>query len=489
MRVLLIDPISHRGLSAEDYAGGTFKPDMGLIYLGTFVKTKRAANVMVADMHSTRTGYDGLASLIKNFRPDLVGITAKTFNILGAYQAAALVKEICSDSIVLLGGAHGSALPEYTLNECRDIDAIAIGEGEDSFLDAYDRLSKGYRSPEDLFDSLPGFVWRKSHGQVVENSKRDLISDLDLLPLPDLSLVNYKVYQRVYNAERHKFQHIFPVFASRGCPFNCPFCMPLHTRRYRVRSVASLIEEIDVLHRKHGAERIYFEDSLFGAKKSWFEEFCLEYSKKGLNKKVQWGFETRIDTAHPEMFKLAKSAGCLNTFFGAESGSEYVRRKSNKPFTTEDILEKITAAKDAGLEVSMSLILGLPYETKETIEETLHLLDAAPCDYSGMNILDAYPGTAVFDMVDKGEGGLRWISGKRMNWDAYSRRAPMVEVNDLSADDLLKAHERATKILITKQRRNRKAMFRKRIAYAMELMRTDRPRLLRYLIDTFRGKK
>lgn len=189
------------------------------------------------------------------------------------------------------------------------------------------------------------------------------------------------------------------------------------------------------------------------------------------------------------MFKHAKEAGCIYTFFGVESGSERVLRKAKKNYSTGEIFEKVTAAKQAGITTSISIILGLPYETKETIEETLRLLEDLSSDKEAINILGLYPGTEAFEMADRGEGGLRWIEGKRMNWAAYSMGEVMAEVNDLSASDIIAYRMRAMKLVTRKARKSRFELYRKRWAYAIELFGNDRPKLWGHLKSTVKGIK
>lgn len=490
MNVMLINPISLSGKSSEaEYKYKSTTPYMGLIYIATYLKSKTDAKVLLLDMTIDSLSFQEIASVAKDFQPSIVGISSKTFTILTTYKLAGIIKSVDPKTIILVGGAHPTALPEHTLNECRNIDAVIIREGEHTMLDLYNRMKGGYDLPDDIFTDIEGIVWTNKSGEAVVNKTRSLIQNLDSLPFPDLSLVNYNNYARDYNPNKHRFQHVYPVFGSRGCPFNCVFCTPLHTRSHRVRSVDNILDEIELLNKKHGAKWVYFEDSLFCTKKAWFADFCNKFMARGLHKKVQWGFETRIDTSDIEMFKHAKEAGCIYTFFGVESGSERVLRKAKKNYSAGEVFEKVTEAKQAGITVSISIILGLPYETKETIEETLRLLEDLPSDKEAINILDLYPGTEAFEMADRGEGGLRWIEGKRMNWAAYSMGEVMAEVNDLSASDIIAYRMRAMKLVTRKARKSRFELYRKRWAYAIELFRNDRPKLWGHLKNTVKGIK
>ncbi|OQX51835.1 MAG: hypothetical protein B5M53_10210 [Candidatus Cloacimonas sp. 4484_209] len=490
IKIVFIDPPSLSGSHSEDLRDKPVTPNMGLIYLATYLHSRfKEVNVNLIDMVANNYNYQDVLKIVKNINPHIVGITSKTFNILMAYKIAEGLKSLSKEIVILVGGAHPTALPEETLSECVHIDAVVRREGELTIGEIVERFSKGCRS-YDLFEGVKGVTFRNRDGGITAEPDRELIPNLDSLPFPDFSLVDYKKYDKVYNSVRNRFEHRYPIFSSRGCPFNCTFCMPLLTRRYRIRAPEGVVEEVSYLNKRWGTQQIYFEDSLFGLKRKWFEDFCEMYIKKGLHRLVQWGFEIRIDTAYPLMFEKAKEAGCIYIFFGVESGSELVLRKANKKYTKDQIFQIIKSAKDAGIaEIFASFIFGLPYETMETVQETLDLLEMLPIDNAAINILDVYPGTETFRMADTGQGGLQWIEGKRMNWDSYSRCEPQVKVNDLSPQDLIQIREKALKVLAKKRKRVNFAYAKKAINYFFYLLQTNPKRLLRYMGKSFKGHK
>ena len=491
MNVLLIDPPTTTGLVSEK--GGRNKlstPFMGTLYIGTYLKVKHGAEVKVVDPQVMNLNVRSINNLVQSFQPDLVGITAKTFNCLGAFRVAEYIKKKKPDTVIVAGGAHPTALPDQTLQECPYIDAIVRQEGEHPFEEIYCRLEKEQTFSEEIFMDIPGVIFRTHQGDIIDNGESEFIYDLDSLPFPDLSLVDYSKYAPVYNPVKRKLQRCYPVFGSRGCPFNCSFCMPLLGRKHRVRSIENILDELELLYKKHGARRVYFEDSLFSSRKKRFEEFCEEYTSRGLHKKIQWGFETRIDTITPEEFRMAKEAGCIYTFFGVESGNEVVLKKNNKFYSRDSIISKVYSAKHAGIaEVNVSIIFGLPYETKETVQDTLSLLEIIPCDNASVNILDIYPGTMVAEMITKGEGGLRWVKGREKGWDKYSRETVMVEVNDLTESDLIDAMEKARRIMSKRNSKKKVARLFKMWAYSKELLMNDPKTFVSYAKETLAGKR
>lgn len=489
MNVLFIDPVTNFGHVDEGEGRNKLdSPSMGLIYIATIIKKRYGANVKIIDHQNF--DFEQLTELLQSFKPTLVGITSKTFNILGAFGVAKTIKQSNGNIVIVVGGAHPTALPEQTLIDCPHIDACILREGENPFEQIYLRIRKKV-PPTELFIDIPGVVFRQNDGSIKNNGEGELIKDLDSLPFPDMSLVDYSKYARVYTPSKHKLEHVYPVFGSRGCPFDCSFCMPLLGRRHRMRSVDGIIEELIGLHRNHGASRVYFEDSLFSSNSKRFEEFCEKYKSNGLDKKILWGFETRIDTITFEELKMAKESGCIYTFFGVESGSEHVLKKNNKKYTRDSIISKVYSAKRAGIdEVNISIIFGLPYENSRTIQETLSLLEILPCDNAGINILDIYPNTRVAEMVSKGEGGLRSLNNNsQTKYQNYSRRSVMVEVNDLSSSDILAATRKAQEIMARKKSKRSISYLRKLYAYSIEFLKEDPRQFMRYSKEVLTGRR
>lgn len=141
MNVMLINPISLSGKSSEaEYKYKSTTPYMGLIYIATYLKSKTDAKVLLLDMTIDSLSFQEIASVAKDFQPSIVGISSKTFTILMTYKLAGIIKSVDPKTIILVGGAHPTALPEHTLNECRNIDAVIIREGEHTMLDLYNRM-------------------------------------------------------------------------------------------------------------------------------------------------------------------------------------------------------------------------------------------------------------------------------------------------------------------------------------------------------------
>jgi radical SAM superfamily enzyme YgiQ (UPF0313 family) len=167
--------------------------------------------------------------------------------------------------------------------------------------------------------------------------------------------------------------------------------------------------------------------------------------------------------------KMAKEAGCVYVYFGIESASDIVHKYLGKADTKGKISNAINIYRKAGIcEINSSFIFGLPYETSETAKETLAFIKEAPLDDININLLDVYPGTELYSMVEKGVGGIRWIPEKKDKWDACGRTLVKTYVNDLDFVEKLEAlYIKALQIREEKYNRNYYSYLKRIIKFAM----------------------
>lgn len=442
-KIMLITPGNLANQDSEGGRGVVYSPNLGLTYLASYIEKLHGDKVEVAIVETVPEHLsDGdLKKKLVDFRPDMVGISSKTFNILSAYRLLRMVKAIDPSTVTVLGGAHGTAMPEHTFTECSELDIIVRGEGELPFAAIVSRVLEDRR---DELEGIASITYRTNAGEIKSNSGVSLLTDLDVVPFPRYDKYDLKNYGMGNNPVTGAKENFFSVFASRGCPYFCTFCMPLLTRQVRKREPAKIVEELNFLINEMQAKFVYFEDSCMTTDNKWFEAVCDEFISSGIDKKISWGFETRVDVVTKKLFEKAARAGGVYVNFGLESGSDYILERNKKNFQTKDILASVRMAKEAGIKlIHGSFILGLPFETHKTINETLNFVESLDIDMIPINIVDIYPGSELFNMVERGEGGIRWLPGLRYNWEIYERNRCQTEVNDLTEADLMDYYKKA----------------------------------------------
>jgi radical SAM superfamily enzyme YgiQ (UPF0313 family) len=428
MKVLLIDP-GHRYLEKDMKVVKPY-PHIGLCYLATYLLSKDI-EAKVLDIGAHELNEKEVEEQIRSFEPDIVAITSMTFLMPEIYELSKKIKQMSADIVIVLGGAHPTAVPKLTLEECAEIDVIIRGEGEEVLYNIVKALEKG--NFKENLKSISGINFRHEN-QIVSNPNQEYIHNLDSLPFPDWSLFDYNKYFKMPSKRFDEPISMYQISGSRGCPYTCAFCYPLHGRQVRYRTPENVVNEMQWIFEKFGARHIDFTDSTATVDKERFNKLCNLINERGLNKELEWVFETRVDVINRDILKGAKRAGSELVYFGLESGDDFILKNAHKNINTKMSEDAVRMAVEEGLKVKVSFILGHPYETVESAKRTLEFAQKLKYNYGidmYFNIIDIYPGTQLFEYVDQGVGGTNWIEGIRNNWKCYNRAAPMIEVNDL----------------------------------------------------------
>jgi len=358
---------------------------IGLLYMAAVLEANGHA-VEVLDCGAAQLEWEELRLAIKRAGPDLVGITSTTPSFLNAVQTSKLVKEISPEIPVILGGYHPTFFFQEILERVPSVDMVSRGESEFTLME----LANGHPR-----EKILGLSYRTSSGSLKNNPDRDFISDLDVLPFPSRHLVN----QYQYGSMGGIFQMAHPrrytsLFTSRGCPYACRYCCvsAYSKRTFRTRSVENIEEEVIHLV-KEGIDSIYIQDDNFAVnpRVPMICEMLKSY-------KVKWFCLARVDM-NPEYFRVMAEAGCRGIYFGVESCSQRVLDYYRKKTTVEQVKTSITRAKEAGLEVLVTLMVGAPVETWEDVFLNRNILTRLDIDALELNILTFFPYTDLWEEV------------------------------------------------------------------------------------------
>ena len=377
---------------------GTVLPPLGLLYMGAELE-KQGFKVNILDTQINNWSTRSIVGYCQNTKPDVIGIYCNTSNYRHALELAREIKaNFSSERPVIFGGPHVTIRPLEVLNN-DPVDYIVIGEGEKTVVELMAVLNSN-----DLgkLSEVKGIGFKKD-GKLVINPPRELIEDLDSIAFPARHLVPLDKYKPSPN--QYKRFPMTTMIASRGCPFGCTFCNveTIWTRRYRIRSVKNVIEEIKHLINNYGIKEINFWDDVWGLNKQWIEEFCDTILREGLD--LTWCCECRVDTIDRKILKKMKKAGCWSIFFGIESLNKEILEAINKKITIEQITSALKWTKEAGIETRANFILGLPRENPEKVRKMLKMLCKINPDYVKFNMLTPYPETVLYKEIKQGKWG------------------------------------------------------------------------------------
>ncbi len=362
MKVLLVNPpLTLHKLWGKFEKVANVIPPLGIGYIAA-VAEQAGFDVEIIDGVPLQIPYPKLEEMIVAKQPRVVGITSTILSSREAATTAEIVKRRLPDAVCVGGGPHITSVPEVAMRD--PYDAVALGEGEYTFLEVCQLVANGSRD----FSSVKGLVYRLD-GDVKYTAPRGNIMDLDELPLPARHLFPPLT---AYNPLPASWRLWPPVhlFTSRGCPFACNFCdRTVVGKKFRAKSAGRVLEEIEDCLTRHGAREIRFFDDTFTIDRERAAGVAEGILRRGWT--FPWTVRTRVDMIDKELLALFKRAGCWQILFGLESGDERMLRALDKGVCMEDNIRAMEWAEEVGMAVRADFIIGAPGETRESIRKTI----------------------------------------------------------------------------------------------------------------------
>jgi radical SAM superfamily enzyme YgiQ (UPF0313 family) len=414
------------------YADWYRRPVLGIAYLAACLEASGfECKIFDAYFHSWSEAE--LLARTKEYRPDAVGVTAMTHEIVQAGRLASQLRRQL-DVPIVIGGCHVTALPERTLAEFPAFDYGVYGEGERTFFEVLEHLRQGIdRDPNEI----KGLVYRRG-SKIFINAPRPFLTSAELDTLP------YPVFHDYYDENRQALvgKHSYYVMiTSRGCPYSCAFCMQVLGRSVRRRSPQNILEELEHAISAYGAHTIDFADEIFLSDRPETHELLQLMTERGFPKRIRWSGLARANLVTGELVNLAKKAGCYRLEMGVESGDDGILKAIRKGITTEQVKRAVSLIKEVGISLETYFILGHPNETKETLRKTVDLATDLNTDRIAVGLMVPYPGTKIFDMAVRGDGGYRLLSQDWTQYDKYCTK--VLEIEGLPHEELVKWQRRA----------------------------------------------
>ncbi len=415
MQIALINPPPKQVVQEHEKPN---YPSISIGYLYSYLKSKQV-NVLAIDAPFEGWGQKEIDEILRKFDPDVIGFSAMTIRIKQAAKSAFHLKKLFPNAIILIGGAHVTVTPAETLRDFPIFDIGIVGEGEITLYELLTNLSGHDLSFHNL-KKIRGIVFRLG-SQIIQNEPRDFIQNLDSLPFP------------AYDYIVRKFKY-YPIYTSRGCPFQCIFCCRILGNQIRIRSPENVIEELDLAVKKYRTKFVQICDEVFTLPLTRAKEICDLLVLKGLNKKIKWIALSRVTGVDQDLFYKMKNAGCMKVEFGVESGNEMMLKRIKKGIRIFDVKKTINMAKNARLNTTSYFILGHPYETKHSIEETINLATNLNTTEVAIGIMVPYPGTEIYRMALKSEGNYIPLS---KDWEDFDKQiGNALELRNLSRRQL-----------------------------------------------------
>jgi anaerobic magnesium-protoporphyrin IX monomethyl ester cyclase len=411
VNTLLVNPPPLKGV----YQHQLYLP-IGLAYLASVLE-ENDQEVTVIDCPALEMDHEKLKTKLASIEPKMIGITSMTPTIQSGLLSARIAKEVCPEATVVLGGPHATFMDEQILNKEEAVDVVVRGEGEQTLLELAQNVSNS-----NALNRIEGITFRKN-GQPIRTPNRPFIQDLDDLPRPaykHFPLEKYRLFGR----------RMLPIITSRGCPSQCSFCTTsrIFGKKFRARSPKNVVDELEWLKNVHGADAFTFYDDTFTLDKKRALEICEEIKKRKIDR--PWDCQTRVSQVSKEILKKMKEANCQQIFFGVESGCQKILDAVKKGTSVEQNEMAIRLAKEMGLFVAVSVIVGYPGETKDMVQQTIDLITRTEPDDVYICVATPYPGTELREIIEN----MGWEISN--DWKLYDTTMPVFKNPNLSNEDI-----------------------------------------------------
>ncbi|HOD11885.1 MAG TPA: radical SAM protein [Candidatus Omnitrophota bacterium] len=322
---------------------------------------------------------------------DVVILLTSTMTVNEDAEVLAQLKSVNPKLISIVFGSHPTFLPEETLTK-KGIDIAVRRESEYIIRD----LVRAFTKNDNSWKKVPGIAFREGTTSVV-NPDYPLIENLDALPFPDRAMLDPSVEYFNPIIKRAPFT---TIYTTRGCPGKCTFCSSpsFYGRKIRFRSAKSILEELRII-KKMGYREVFFRDEFFPVSKERTRELCEAMISEKMD--LTWICSARVGTIDEETMRLMKKAGCHMIRFGAESGVQKILDNVKKEIQVDATRATFASANRVGLSTHAHMMIAMPGETKETIEQSIQFAKEINPTVVTFGVMTPYPGTEVYEEVRK----------------------------------------------------------------------------------------
>lgn len=301
---------------------------------------------------------------------------------------------------IVAGGEHATALPEYTLRDCKEIDFVISGEGEMAFLEFVYRLRFG-ESARGV-----GGVSYLEDGVFKQTGLSPRSIDITEMPRPAWDLINIESYFQPNFTMGIGHGRNIAMLATRGCPYQCTFCSnpTMWTTRYVMRPVKDVVDEIQTYIERYKVNSIDFYDLTAIVRRDWILDFIAELERRNVQIAWQLPSGTRSESLDEEVIQGLAKTGCEFLVYAPESGSQRTLERIKKRVDLKNLTRSIAAALRYNIVVKVNFIIGFPFETRKDILQTLLFvwrLAWMKADDCNISTFSPYPGSELFHELRK----------------------------------------------------------------------------------------
>ena len=387
-------------------------------------------DVIWYDGIAEQLSHDHFLDTIEREKPDLLVMETKTPVVKLHWSLISELKRVSGQTKIVLIGDHVTALPEESLQKSPVDFVLTGGDYDFSLRDLAEALSgRG---------DMPTGVYYRDGESLKNTGPFTLKHNLNDLPFIDRDLTKAHLYFEKWK-KREPFRY---TMVGRDCQWGkCTFCSWTTTYpNFRTRTVASLLDEIEMLIAKYGVKEIFDDTGNFPSG-GWLRNFCRGMIERGLNKEILFSCNMRFDylVKSPDLLPLMKQAGFRKVKSGLESANQATLDRINKRIRVEDTVEGCRLASEAGIDVHLTIMVGYPWETRQDAYRTLDLargiMNRGHAEMLQSTVVVPYPGTPLYkEAVENG-----WIRlDNHEDWQRYDMTEPVLQVPGMEPEEVMR---------------------------------------------------
>lgn len=398
LRVLLLKPYQHEPNLM------VYSPPLGLLSLISSIRERfnsdgiKRVEIRLVDLKVQHLPVEHVETLIAEFNPDVVGLSALNCEAGASRAIAALCKQLNPQIITVLGGPFALHRSEEILNSSQ-FDWVFDGPADYSFPEALYRLYSG----ADWGTDIKGFSYRCDNGQLQIATQQDKVQDLDALPRPAWDQIDFDQYaKKTRFGAMAKTDRYALLFTSRGCPYLCNYCHDIFTKKYVYQSVERVISDIEDLYENFGVTEFQIVDDIFNLHKPRLQAIMTEVQRRWPGK-LHFSFPNglRGDILDKKTIQALCEAGTYSATIAIETVTPRLQRLIEKDLNFEKAGWAISEFNRYNVVVAGFFMLGFPTETEQEIEDTINFALHSDLTLANFFTVTPQPKTPLYPLAEQ----------------------------------------------------------------------------------------
>jgi len=409
------------------YTQHTHVHPLGIMAVASAVREAGFDDVHIIDMKAERWTAEECAKRLVELKPDVVGLSAMTYEAGCLHEVAALIKRDLPSATIVAGGPHPSVADTDVMKDT-NVDFCVRGEGEYIFID----LVKGLSTLRSDWQDCQGITWRNLDGEVVREPDRAAPPDLDVLPMPAWDLIDHKKYHDMPRGGLiYAHKEFATMFSSRACPWRCTYCHNSFGKKFRERSGEHVLKEMELLVTEYGVKEFVFMDDIFNLRRERAAAIAQGIIDRGWKVRLTFPNGFRGDILDEELVVLLKKAGMYRCMVAVESASPRIQKVMKKNLKIEKVRHIVDFIAKQGVMVHGAFMLGFPSETEDEMQATIDWAANSSFHTAAFFRVIPFKGTELFEQVEHAGFALP------TDWSAYEPYQSDINLSEVPEEKIL----------------------------------------------------